>query len=559
MQHYLVRAGYVAALFVLMYTIGQATFGWQQGRNIGEIARFGSLVFQIFALVQLTLVLFFSLLFPAGNISQEKDRRTLILLLMTDLRNREMVLGKLAASLLTVGVLILASLPVFMAVHLLGGVTLGQILWSLALCAATALAAGSWGALVAFWREKTFQTLSISVLGVILYLGVLEAVIVAAGPESPVGRIASGFEPYRELLALLSPLSRDFSLEPVQVTALQPVLSLLGLAVVLNAISIIRLRVWNPSRFVFLSTDEDSAETTPTRKTPRQIWSNPVIWREIRTRAYGRKVAVIKLAYLLFAGFAVYLMAGNVQDSEKVMGMISSAGFTFVGLAIVSLMLLNAQAVTAMTSERDGATLELLLMTDVTAREFIFGKLGGVLYNSKELILVPLALVGYLAVRGAVSVEDAVYVIVGFLVLVCFAAMVGVHAGLTYDRSRSAIGNSLGTMFFLFVGIFIFMMLLVEARSSFFLQVPSFLVFIGAGSVGLYASLAHRNPSDALRIAAGALPFFTFYAITEFLRDGTLGVCLALTLAYGFATLAMLVPSISEFDVALGRTTLDKG
>ncbi|MFT5327667.1 MAG: hypothetical protein ACI8P0_005559, partial [Planctomycetaceae bacterium] len=29
--------------------------------------------------------------------------------------------------------------------------------------------------------------------------------------------------------------------------------------------------------------------------------------------------------------------------------------------------------------------------------------------------------------------------------------------------------------------------------------------------------------------------------------------------AYGFTTLAMLVPAVSEFDVALGRSTSDKG
>jgi hypothetical protein len=114
-------------------------------------------------------------------------------------------------------------------------------------------------------------------------------------------------------------------------------------------------------------------------------------------------------------------------------------------------------------------------------------------------------------------------------------------------------------VFFLFIGIFIFMMLLVEARSSFFIQFQSFIVFIGVGSIALYASLSRRNPSGALKISASALPFLTFYAITEFLLEGTLGVCLAVFAAYGFTTLAMLVPAVSEFDVALGRTTLDQG
>jgi hypothetical protein len=29
--------------------------------------------------------------------------------------------------------------------------------------------------------------------------------------------------------------------------------------------------------------------------------------------------------------------------------------------------------------------------------------------------------------------------------------------------------------------------------------------------------------------------------------------------AYSFTTIAMLVPAVSEFDVALGRSTLDQG
>ncbi len=99
-RHFLIRSGYVAGLFVLMYTAGQATFGWQQVRSLGDVAHFGALIFQLFSLLQLTLVLFFAMLFAAGNVAQEKDRQTLILLLMTDLRRREMVLGKLLASLL---------------------------------------------------------------------------------------------------------------------------------------------------------------------------------------------------------------------------------------------------------------------------------------------------------------------------------------------------------------------------------------------------------------------------------------------------------------------------
>ena len=171
LRHFLIRSGYVAGLFVLMYTAGQATFGWQQLRSRGDVAHFGSLIFQVFSLLQLTLALFFGLLFTAGNIAQEKDKQTLILLLMTDLRSHELVLGKLFASLLLPIVLLATSVPVFCVTQVLGGVAMEQIVSSLALCAAATVAAGAWGALVAFWRDKTFQTLAVCVLGLVFGLG----------------------------------------------------------------------------------------------------------------------------------------------------------------------------------------------------------------------------------------------------------------------------------------------------------------------------------------------------------------------------------------------------
>ena len=562
LKHFLIRSGYVAVLFVLMYTASQAAFGWQQVYNVGDFARFGNLVFQIFCFVQLSLALFFAILFAAGNVSQEKDRQTLILLLMTDLRSHELVLGKLSASLLLVAVLVFSAVPAFVLVHILGGVDLSQIAWSIAICASAAFAAGTWGNLVAFWREKTFQTLAISVLGAVLYIGVVEAVSIAGGETQFSANVAMWLNPYRAMLGILTPFGLQSGDAIGTTSALGCVVGMVGLGVLLNGITIARLRIWNPSQAAHAVTDDskDGREGEELRKTTtRQIWQNPVIWREICTRAYGRKILFIKLAYYALALFVVVSLVRSGASDRLVLGMISPTGFGIAFLGVLSLLLVNAQAVTSLTSERDARTLELLLATNVTAKEFVYGKLGGVFYNTKELIAIPLLLAGYYAWTGVLLWENLVYLIIGFGVLVIFSAMLGLHSGLSFDSSRSAIANSLGTLFFLFIGILVFMMLLVEARSSFFIQFQSFIVFIGVGSIGLYASLTHKNPSLAMTISAGVLPFFTFYAITEFLLRGSLGVCLAMASAYGFAALAMLVPAVSEFDVALGRTTLDKG
>ena len=150
LSHFLIRSGYIGAFFVLMYTAAQTTFGWQQVRNLGDIARFGQLVFQVFAVVQLALMIFFSVLFAAGNVAQEKDRRTMLLLLMTDLRDRELVLGKLCSSLLLPCVLLTASIPVFVIIQMLGGISPQQIAAAVAISAAAGFVAGTWGSLVAF-------------------------------------------------------------------------------------------------------------------------------------------------------------------------------------------------------------------------------------------------------------------------------------------------------------------------------------------------------------------------------------------------------------------------
>nr|WP_231742783.1 ABC transporter permease subunit [Polystyrenella longa] len=557
-KHFLIRTGYVAALFLLLYTASQTTFGWQEVRNIGEISRFGTLVFQILATVQLCLVIFFALLFCASNVSQEKDGRTLLMLLMTDMKSRELVLGKLCSSLLIVTVLIGASAPVFFLIQQLGGVTTDQILWVLLLCLASAFAAGSWSTLIAYWREKTFQTLAISVMGAVMFIALLEIATVFVGMNSTAGKYLALFDPFRALFQILDPFNAPGE---SRLVAMQPILALVGLGVVLNVITSYKLRQWNPSRFVYLAAKNKADEIIPGRTQHRAVWDNPIIWREICTRAYGRKIVFIKIVYVLIAAFVGYIFYGaayHPQQQSLIMGLISLPGLAFVGLALLSLILINAQAVTALTNERDGLTLELLLVTDVSPREFIFGKLGGIFYNTKELIILPVALLGYHYYLRGLDFEQVLFTSLGFLVLVLFSAMLGLHSGFSYDRTRVSIATSLGTMFFLFIGIFIFMILLVEARGSFMLQIPSFLVFILAGGIGLGTTLTNKNPSIALTMAAGVLPFLTFYAITEFLLSGTLGVCLAIVGAYGFATVAMVIPAISEFDVALGRSSHDK-
>ena len=319
---------------------------------------------------------------------------------------------------------------------------------------------------------------------------------------------------------------------------------LLGVAAAFTAVTIWRLRAWNPTRNVFVPKTAEAATDGAAREhRGRPVWKNPVLWREVRTRAYGRRAVLVKAAFLLLCAGAAFLLPADA-------GGIGAA--TLTGLGLLGLILVNAQAVTALTTERDGNTLELLLATDLSAREFTVGKLLGVLYNAKEVLLAPLIPAAVLAWRGAIGVEGLVSMTVGYLVLAVFCAALGLHAAAGHASSRRAIAHSLGTVFFLSLGLAVFWLLLIEARSNFFLQFQSFLLFIGFGSVLLLVSFNWSQPSNALSVAAFALPFMTFYAITAFLLGEPLGCLLAVVAAYGFAAAAMLVPAVSEFGVTLG-------
>ncbi len=590
-RFYLNRALYVAGLIMLMITAWLVMAGTQNITSVGDMARFGSILFQILAPIQLALVLFLSAVLSASSVSQEKDRQTLILLLMTSMSNRELVLGKLMASLLNVLVMVAAALPVFMFIILLGGVSLWQVAAVFAVTVCSALAAGSLGAVLAFWREKTFQTLSMTALLLVLWLGGWEAVQAGLFGSHifgvPAETIAAGFSPFRAILAAAQPSFSQAGDWLGNGAPLFMLVSIVG-AVVLNTISITMVRVWNPTREVrpgqkqeedapadesIFGAEHDQqrrasqanaardthidARTAPAdRQKTRAVWDNPVLWREVCTWAYGRKVLIIRVIYVLMAlvvAAALYsaISSGSVQRQGDELSQLIPEGAKPLGpLYLVSLVIVNALAVTSITNERDGRALDLLLVTDLSPREFVFGKLGGVMWVTKEMILLPVLLTCYLSYGGGLSLENLLYVTGGLIVMNIFVAMLGVHCGMIYANSRTAIGVSLGTVFFLFLGVVTCIVMMISFSGSFQTQLAPFLAFILGGGIGLYVTLGARNPSTAIAIASLMLPFATFYAITSFLLGYNLPVFLVTVVVYGFTTAAMLMPAIGEFDIA---------
>jgi hypothetical protein len=162
-------------------------------------------------------------------------------------------------------------------------------------------------------------------------------------------------------------------------------------------------------------------------------------------------------------------------------------------------------------------------------------------------------------IRGILTGENLVLFLIDYLLLCHFAAMLGLHAAITYTSSRTAVANSLATIFFLMVGILLCAFLIVLNNQEFGRQLLSFMIFIGAGSVALFSSLGAKNPSRAITLVALLTPFWTFYCIISLVNGDLIAAFLVSAGVYGFFILAMLVPAVGDFDIALGRTSAIQG
>ncbi len=563
---FLIRGVYVLTLFLLLCTGYLVLDGSRSLATSGDSARFGGWMFTLLAPLQLLVLASLAAVGAAASVAQEKDRRTLILLLLTRLTGFEIVVGKLAATLLTPLSMLLCALPLFLTLPLLGGVSPQQVFGVFVVTASSIVLAGSVGTVVGMWRDKTFQAIAMTVLGLLMYVGLGE---IAANALSGIPEaVRLSLSPARALAAAASPMA-SLSTETALGVALFVLVTLL-LALLVLVIGVARVRIWNPSREVRLKASEEEQassssveEGTPASwkaREPRRVWDNPVLWREVCTWAYGRKVVIIRVAFVLFfvlvaAVLQTQLTSGvALEPAGRIGRALPAATLPLAALGVVSLVLINALAVNSVTGERDGLALDLLLVTDLSPREFVFGKLLGVLYVGKEMILLPILLVVFLASRGVMTFENMMYVILSAITLYIFVTMLGLHSGLNYVSGRTAILTSLGTVFFLCVGIAICMTIMVSFRGAFQLQLAPFLVMILGGGAALFASLGWRNPSSAIFLASFSLPLVTFYAITQFLLQiDHLYVFVALLTGYAFTTAAMMIPALSEFDVSLER------
>jgi ABC-type transport system involved in multi-copper enzyme maturation permease subunit len=173
---FLLRGFYIAILctiFALMYCFWQSAISRDSQSDIispFKLAEFATTVFNTFAILQYLIVLIFTPAYVAGSITDEKERKTIDYLFATDLANREIIFGKLAARIAAVILYILAGLPMIAFLQLFGGIDPDLVLGSTATCIVTAIGLAALSISFSVAAKRSRDAILISYFVLFIYL-----------------------------------------------------------------------------------------------------------------------------------------------------------------------------------------------------------------------------------------------------------------------------------------------------------------------------------------------------------------------------------------------------
>lgn len=412
MRHLWVRMVYLGTLIFLVL-LGLITGGGLGGEvALSDLAKAGAKLFALVAYGQVIFVCLLAPLFMAAALAQEQSGKTYDILLTTPMSNLQIVLGTLLGRLFFVLALLASGLPLFAVLLVFGGVPVRSVFVAFSVAGLTALAVGSFAITLSVLRAAGRKAVFTFVITVAAYLGmayvadrlllrdgvtttwltpfhpllVLEASINAANYRPPAAETLA----WSDGTAMPGWL-RWSRANPLAVFAtLSGVGSLLLLtfsAVVLRQVGKGESRVGRWVRRVLRL-----GPTGERRRPPRHVWGNPIAWREANTRGklaggilarWGFAVASVAAAVVLVVLYHHSNLPAPIdpQTGQPTMDQdrVFRAALTTVLLGQLAIIVLVALYMSAgcVSREREDGTLDLILTTPVTPRQYIWGKLRG--------------------------------------------------------------------------------------------------------------------------------------------------------------------------------------
>jgi ABC-type transport system involved in multi-copper enzyme maturation permease subunit len=477
LRHAFTRWGYLGLLiFVLMIALMTSN---RDAKSLSDLAKASSQVFSAISYVQLGMICLLAPVFCAAAITQERDSRTYNILLATPLTNAQIVLGSLFSRLYYVVALLLSGAPVFAITLLYGGVTASNIVLSFSIALSTALFTGSLAIAIAVFRLGSGKTVFWFYVFNAMYLValyLLDHFWLSIDPATGLYHTTwlTSIHPFLALQSVvnstayptpdLSTLAgtnafvRGYLLHPayayVTLTTVASLVLVVPSAIVLRKIAQrSEVGFWSFFRNILMRGKEARGRRS------RTVWANPVAWREGVTRAgfSGRGIArwvTILVGTAAAIVLLVFYHRGDVavEDARRVLMALVIVEFS------VSLLVATNTSAAAVTKERESQTLDLLLVTPITSRYYIWGKLRGLVSFMLPFAAVPTITIFLVVLYDLIFTlrsgggewvvwpENIIALPVLLTALLAGACMLGLQWSLKWSRTIVAVMASVGVL-----------------------------------------------------------------------------------------------------------------
>lgn len=398
-RYYAARLGYGLILLMILWQSFAAWLGPTTALPPNEMTRLARAVFAAIGVFQLAAVLVMTPALVAGVIADEKQRRTLHYLMSSRLSSAEVVLGKLAARLLHIGVFLGVALPVVSLLTLLGGVDPRLVLAAYGLTGSTAFFVASLSVLVSTVARKVREAISVAYLLTLAWLVMPSLARVTLRFQAPrlfewVAPILDWVEPSSPLVLLNS--GRIFTAGP---SALVPAAAwMFGLQVTYGAAMVLLAIV--ALRPIFRSEASRAEGVSRLERLGRlRLWAHPgigdrpMLWKELytsRTKGLARLVAVLLgLVVVGVLGYEAFDLGGAAFVEVWRQGY-GTRGPTFArlefsrflravtaGTYVLMALAVATTAAASVTGEREEDTWTSLVATPLDGREIVLRSSSG--------------------------------------------------------------------------------------------------------------------------------------------------------------------------------------
>jgi ABC-type transport system involved in multi-copper enzyme maturation permease subunit len=381
-QTYAIRSIGVAVLLAAVASIALKRMVVDPARAWRDYAALGEAYFYAIIGVELTLVMLAAPAATAGAICVDRARGTLAHMLVTELSDPEIVLGKLAARLLPILGLVACTWPVLSICSLLGGIDPTALTLAFAIILAVALLGCTMALALSVWARKPHEVVLVTYTfwTLVLLFWPIWFALSRVGWVGPPALWSLWANPYYLAFARYSAPHQDI---------FWGYFGFLALALGASCVFII-LAVWRMRPVACRGNVDDRNEPTfgltarLTRSLPSpSLDRNPVLWREWHRSRPSRWLLALMLLIGGSTGIACVVGAATIwaTGADSVFrspgAMVGIYGYVLQ--LIFGFLMLAAVAPLSMSEERQRGSLDLLAATALSTRTIVLGKWFGTL------------------------------------------------------------------------------------------------------------------------------------------------------------------------------------